>query len=799
VLRRTALPLLVVLAVVAESAPARKERPPLCPPARYLLPGGEYLLAGDPAPAIDAVIVEDAGAIAVASGCAPTPGKAKRTGRGTRLQVKFPPGSCVGIPGKAKLVVRVDATCETATGTLKAKKRKTAFTAQRSRCGDGIVDTEGGETCDLPPPSAADLLRDEDTGGAVVPGEVSIDANGQPIVRTEIEVAFQPATTPAELDALVASVDGRIVSSLNGVPRVVVRIPDPGSLDGLESVMAALRKQPLVREVRAGLMPGESVLPVFPVLEPPFDIVQDLRLLEHHLAIGAGAAWNARAALRPLSERPFVVVGDFFGDGPPDRAFDISERDEEFETGAASAHGYHVLGIMAARFDGFTESSPYRGRNLATGIYPGTLPVRVVDGQPSHRFENQILLRVLEQLALGTAPVVVNTSVGFLCSNAALAQVNCQNPDHYLGEARTWIEKVRGAGGGSLEGKFLHVTAAGNVEAAGDTDARTDSEYLAAALQPESALGMPPLENVLAVENRTKFTAIRPYRPDCVSTGSKRGGNISAIGDQVFSLNAARETEGVNTAGYRSGTSMAAPQVAGLAAFVLSLRPTLNVAELKALLLATARPVPGCDGPPVIDAYAAVLAADRTGDLAVRRAILDVANANGDPVGDGRFDAYDLFQLTSDIEGNPGDVDYGRADLNGDGRRGGSERARFDLDVNAPPAYTTFTATLGSLGSVTFDESAVTDMEVLCYYAYSPLYAGTAAERSQVLTSRCAPCPPELRAAGGGAGGVCPATTTSTLTPPTTTSVTTTSVTTTTRFCGCPKGFECCGGGLCCF
>jgi hypothetical protein len=307
-----------------------------------------------------------------------------------------------------------------------------------------------------------------------------------------------------------------------------------------------------------------------------------------------------------------------------------------------------------------------------------------------------------------------------------------------------------------------------------------------------------PLQNVLGVENRTKFTAIRPFRPGCVSTGSKRGGNISAIGEQVFSLNSARETEGVSTAGYRSGTSMAAPQVAGLAAFVLSLRP-MSVAELKALLLATARLVPGCDGPSVIDAYAAVLAADRTGDLAVRRAVLDVANANGDPVGDGRFDANDVFQLTSDIEGNPGDVDYGRADLNGDGRRGGPERARFDLDVNDPPAYTSLPATLGSLGSVTFDESAVTDIEVLCYYAYTPLYTGTADGRHQILGTRCAPCSPGLRAGGAAAGSVCPATTTSTVLPPTTTSVTTTSITTTTRFCGCPKGFECCGGGLCCF
>jgi hypothetical protein len=357
---------------------------------------------------------------------------------------------------------------------------------------------------------------------------------------------------------------------------------------------------------------------------------------------------------------------------------------------------------------------------------------------------------------------------------------------------------VRGTNGGrNLESAFLHVTSAGNIDTPGDTDGRTDSEFTAAALLPESELGVPPLTNVLVVENRTKFTAQRPFRPDCLSSTSKRGGNISAIGDQVFSLTDARESATRVTAGFRSGTSMAAPQVAGLAAYLLSLRRTLSVAELKSLLLATTRPVPGCDGAPVIDAYAAVLAADHGTERTVRRALLDVTNTNGDPQGDGVFDVHDLGVILGELESAPGDIDYSRYDLNGDGRTGGTERARVDLDVDDPPAYTPITRTLASLGPVEFDENAVTDLQVLCFYAYSSLYTGSTQDRDALLGTQCAPCPAGQQL--GRAIDQCQSTTTTSPAGSTTTVTATTDVPPTTTICMCPPGFQCCAGTFCCF
>ena len=82
------------------------------------------------------------------------------------------------------------------------------------------------------------------------------------------------------------------------------------------------------------------------------------------------------------------------------------------------------------------------------------------------------------------------------------------------------------------------------------------------------------------------------------------------MGTEVWSLTGAN-----NGAGNKTGTSMATPQVAGLAAYIWALNPSLTPQQVLERLQKTSRvlktdescsPTPQ----PVIDAYAAVLAAD---------------------------------------------------------------------------------------------------------------------------------------------------------------------------------------------
>ena len=77
-----------------------------------------------------------------------------------------------------------------------------------------------------------------------------------------------------------------------------------------------------------------------------------------------------------------------------------------------------------------------------------------------------------------------------------------------------------------------------------------------------------------------------------------------------------------------SGTSVASPQVAGLAAYLWNLSPNRTVAEITDIILRAylLSPLEG-----VVDGYSAVLALDDSmDDSPVRKVILDVAGLKGD-------------------------------------------------------------------------------------------------------------------------------------------------------------------------
>ncbi len=179
---------------------------------------------------------------------------------------------------------------------------------------------------------------------------------------------------------------------------------------------------------------------------------------------------------------------------------------------------------------------------------------------------------------------------------------------------------------------------------------------------------------------------------------------------------------------FYQGTSMATPQVTGLAAFIWNIQPDLSVNALRDLILDTWT----IGGTGILDGYLCALSLDDDLFTApVRRTLLDVANAFGDSIPDGSFDEHDLARFRERLEffeqlriGIPSPAqDYSRFDLNGDGFTGGDYATRFDLDVDSPPSYGPVTQTLQN-GTQHFEENSVTDRDILCYYANSPLYQG---------------------------------------------------------------------------
>jgi hypothetical protein len=129
----------------------------------------------------------------------------------------------------------------------------------------------------------------------------------------------------------------------------------------------------------------------------------------------------------------------------------------------------------------------------------------------------------------------------------------------------------------------------------------------------------------------------------------------------------------------------------------------------------------------------------------VRFAILDQNH-------DGRFDEADVSAFADHIFVDPPktDRDWSRYDLNGDGFTGGDTTTAFDLDTAGStragaPQFGTPTQTVhdtsGNPVQLQFDERHVTDADVLCYYAYSPLYTPAASDdqRDKILGNHCQP------------------------------------------------------------
>lgn len=181
---------------------------------------------------------------------------------------------------------------------------------------------------------------------------------------------------------------------------------------------------------------------------------------------------------------------------------------------------------------------------------------------------------------------------------------------------------------------------------------------------------------------------------------SNVGGQISASGVDIYSAvaNLPLDLNTPNSAfGQLSGTSMAAPHVAGIASFLFSLEPRLSNDEVVQILTSTAKPVEGAA--PMVDAFAAALEVDtKMENNKVLRALVDIDDGTEDgntrydqrlqmpvfedsgtefgPVGDGRVDMRDFRRFRDAvllIEGGGttrlnGADDHPKRDLNFDGR-----------------------------------------------------------------------------------------------------------------------------------
>ena len=159
------------------------------------------------------------------------------------------------------------------------------------------------------------------------------------------------------------------------------------------------------------------------------------------------------------------------------------------------------------------------------------------------------------------------------------------------------------------------VTAAGNFDPAQSTNSLNSP--FASSNSPGNCAGM---INVAALDRQGDLAPYSKSGPEVtISAPGGNGGNPPVVSDNIISLgNDGPTTPRNNVLVTAAGTSLAAPQVAGVVSLMLSVNPGLTAPAITALLRATAFGFPNgssCDsgrcGPGIVDAGPAVQAAAR--------------------------------------------------------------------------------------------------------------------------------------------------------------------------------------------
>jgi hypothetical protein len=145
-----------LLIAVLSGAPAfsKKPKPAPCAGGRFLVAAGDAPVLGPGLAQNAAIVIDDAQHVDLGT-CGPSSARRKVTSKFTLLKAKWK--QCANL-AKLSVVAKIFApACLTLDGTIRAKKTKAQrFTATRSTCEDGVLDTAGGEECDVGFPCAGD-------------------------------------------------------------------------------------------------------------------------------------------------------------------------------------------------------------------------------------------------------------------------------------------------------------------------------------------------------------------------------------------------------------------------------------------------------------------------------------------------------------------------------------------------------------------------------------------------------------------------------------------------------------------
>ncbi|MBK7142262.1 MAG: S8 family serine peptidase [bacterium] len=609
------------------------------------------------------------------------------------------------------------------------------------------------------------LLEGADTDSALSgtsnhgPFAVPEDEWDGDFVTTRLEAVINPGATVGEVNTALNNVGAKISCMRAGLMFTELVVPALTSVGQAEVVCSTL--------VASG-----GFLSAYPCFDPTAgndgDVAPgfpaNIRITPLEEA-KFPAAWNLRERVAALHSPVTIMVADDFG-----RLVAHPEIPAQtFVAGSATAdtlfdslgnvegnHGFAVAGTIGARYDDIGSTGAFADTaNLLR------LPCYGMGGLGSWM---AILTDLASRLPY-SGKFILNTSWGY--SGDFTRFPKRQRIEH----AFYWRSLVA-----LRQGDFLHTQSSGNsgLFSPAQPNADYNSPFTLTArfdnpfqmlqgteVTPADSTALTTLFAQAIVNGGTYATKLH----NVITVGSSDwSGNLSSFSSGPADVRMIGENvtlpclmgdgvcgPGTDVAwqGSYEGTSFAAPQVAALAGWLWALSPSLSVDETKATII-------NCYNGKWIDAYKAVLSVDHSMASAdVRLTLLDVADGSGNMGSNNKFDEKDLQMILDSIlyyEASRGAVsplwtrDHSRFDLNGDGFTGDtmltSSTAPFDLDINTPPAYSTVSVTpcdAPSPNDTTLDERAVTDRDILSYYAFTALYTGNDSLRNELLGVSCTP------------------------------------------------------------
>jgi subtilisin family serine protease len=282
--------------------------------------------------------------------------------------------------------------------------------------------------------------------------------------------------------------------------------------------------------------PSPPAKPALPTAGPPVVVVMDGAMDDKHPAL-ASAWWtnSKEVAGDGVDNDGNGVVDDVHG-------FNVGATSGDLSTGTSLDHGTHVAGIVAAKSDGSGHAGVAAGQALVMGVGG------MYDGCDMLTNFERAVDYVVDMKGRGANVRVVNASFGGAYPDPA-AQARWKAAAEKLAAADILFCVATDNGSGT------------------NLNGRPDMP---------GNLGLPNQVTVTAMDrSNDKLAPFASYGDQVVQ--------IAAVGENVVSTAPGGGRQRMN------GTSMATPAVAGAAALAFGINPALTAAQVRDLILQTAR------------------------------------------------------------------------------------------------------------------------------------------------------------------------------------------------------------------